>query len=128
MTFPIQACCNSRTQRRFEPRARTSLLFGVFMSNILCLPSTMVVVQRLASAPRLVDPTLWTYYLQTGLSIYRLLLDQACNGRDQLLNHLRFHYCMVLVCQICAGCESSSWRTVKGHTKACALQRPNIAG
>ena len=54
--------------------------------------------------------------------------NQACNGRDQLLNHLRFHYHMVLVCSICAGCRSSSWRTVKGHIEACALQRPNIAG
>ena len=54
--------------------------------------------------------------------------NQACNGHDQLLNHLRFHYCMVLACSICAGCRSSSWRTVKGHIKACALQRPNIAG
>ena len=53
--------------------------------------------------------------------------NQACNGHDQLLNHLRFHYHMVLICQICAGCGSSSWRTVKGHIKASAWQRPNIA-
>ena len=33
---------------------------------------------------------------------------------------------MVLVCPICAGCRFSSWRTVKGHIKACAQQRPNI--
>ena len=54
--------------------------------------------------------------------------NEACNGHDQLLNHLKFHYCIVLVCPICASCGSSSWRTVKGHIKACALQRPNIAG
>ena len=34
---------------------------------------------------------------------------------------------MVLVCPICAGCGSSSWRTVKGHIEDCAWQRPNIA-
>ena len=87
----------------------------------------MVVVRQLASAQRWVDLTLQTYYLHAGLSICQLLLDQACNGCDQLLNHLRFHYRMVLVCRICAGWGSSSWRTVKGHIEACARQRLNIA-
>ena len=50
--------------------------------------------------------------------------NQACNGGDQLLNHLCFHYQMVLVCPICAGSGSSSWRTIKSHIKACAQQQP----
>ena len=39
--------------------------------------------------------------------------NQACNGQDQLMNHLCFHYQMVLVCPICAGCGSNSWQTIK---------------
>ena len=53
--------------------------------------------------------------------------NRSHNGRDQLMNHLRFHYRMVLVCPICIGCGSNSWRTVKAHIKACARQRPGIA-
>ena len=34
---------------------------------------------------------------------------------------------MVLVCPICAGYRSNSWRTVKAHVKACTRQRPGIA-
>ena len=49
------------------------------------------------------------------------------NGRVQLMNHLRFHYQMVLVCPICAGCGSNSWRTVEAHIKSCTRQRPGIA-
>ena len=43
------------------------------------------------------------------------------------MNHLRFHYQMVLVCPICAGCRPNSWKTVKAHVKACTRQRPGIA-
>ena len=43
------------------------------------------------------------------------------------MNHLRLHYQMVLVCRICAGCGSNSWRTVEAHIKACTRQRPGIA-
>ena len=53
--------------------------------------------------------------------------NQACNRHDQLLNHLQFHYRMVLVCPICAGCWSSSWWMIKSHVKACAQQRLSIA-
>ena len=38
-----------------------------------------------------------------------------------------FHYRMVLVCPICVGCRSNSWRTVEAHIKACARQRPGIS-
>ena len=46
--------------------------------------------------------------------------NRSHNSRDHLMNHLRFHYQMVLVCPICAGCGSNSWRTIKAHIKACA--------
>ena len=52
--------------------------------------------------------------------------NQVCNRWDQLLNHLRFHYQMVLVCPICTGCGSSSWQTIKSHIEACAQQRLTI--
>ena len=53
--------------------------------------------------------------------------NRSHNSRDQLMNHLRFHYQMVLVCPICAGCGSNSWRTVKTHIKACAKSRSAMA-
>ena len=53
--------------------------------------------------------------------------NRSHNGRDQFMNHLRFHYWIVLVYPICAGCGSNSWRTVEAHIKACARQRPGIA-
>ena len=56
-----------------------------------------------------------------------LYCNRSHNGRNQLMNHLRFHYQMVLVCPICAGCRSNSWRTVKAHIKAYARERPGIA-
>ena len=49
--------------------------------------------------------------------------NRSHNSRDQLMNHLRFHYHMVLVCPICAGCGLNSWRTVEAHIEACAPNR-----
>ena len=50
------------------------------------------------------------------------------NSRDSLMNHIRFHYRMVLVCPICGGCRSNQWRTVKGYVKKCAAAQPDVAG
>ena len=43
------------------------------------------------------------------------------------MNHIQFHYSMVLVCLICGGCGSNQWRIVKGHIKKCAVALPNVA-
>ena len=43
------------------------------------------------------------------------------------MNHIRFHYRMVLVCPICGGCGLNQWRTIEGHIKKCAKAPPNIA-
>ena len=43
------------------------------------------------------------------------------------MNHIQFHYRMVLVCPICGGCGSNQWRTVEGHVKKFAAAQPNIA-
>ena len=43
------------------------------------------------------------------------------------MNHIQFHYQMVLVCPISGGCRSNQWRTVKGHAKKCAVAHSNIA-
>ena len=133
-TFLIQACCNSTTQRRFESRARTSLLFwGVYVKYPLPTKcnggGTETGISSKMGGPHSPDilSPYRTFDPPTSTRLYPYC-NEACNGHDQLLNHLRFHYRMVLVCPICAGCGSSSWRTVKGHTKACALQRLNIAG
>ena len=34
------------------------------------------------------------------------------------MNHVQFHYRMVLVCPICSGCGLSQWKTVKGLNMA----------
>ena len=53
--------------------------------------------------------------------------NKSHNSRDSLVNHIQFHYRMVLVCPICGGCRLNQWRTVKGHVKKCAAAQPNIA-
>ena len=49
-----------------------------------------------------------------------LYCNKSHNSRDSLMNHIQFHYRMVLVCPICSSCELNQWRTVKGHIKKCA--------
>ena len=53
--------------------------------------------------------------------------NKSHNGRDSLLNHIQFHYRMVLVCLICGGCESNHWRVIEAHIKKCAVARPAVA-
>ena len=43
------------------------------------------------------------------------------------MNHLRFHYRMVLICPIFAGCGLNSWRNIEAHIKACAKLRSTMA-
>ena len=43
------------------------------------------------------------------------------------MNHIQFHYRMVLVCPICRCHGLNQWRTVKGHVKKCAAAQPNVA-
>ena len=43
------------------------------------------------------------------------------------MNHIQFHYRMVLVCPICGGSRSNHWRTVIGHVNKCTTARPNVA-
>ena len=43
------------------------------------------------------------------------------------MNHIQFHYRMVLVCPICGGSGSNQWRTVEEHVKKCAAAWPNVA-
>ena len=68
-----------------------------------------------------------------GLRLYHQLscvcpfCNKSHNSRDLLVNHIRFHYRMVLMCPICGGCRSHQWRTVEGHVKKCAAAWPNIA-
>ena len=54
--------------------------------------------------------------------------NKSHNSRDLLMNHILFHYRMVLMCLICGGCRSNQWWTVKGHVKKCAAAQPNVAG
>ena len=71
--------------------------------------------------------TLWTQTTPQTLSHVCPFCNKSHNGRDSLMNHIRFHYQMVIVCPICGGCRSNQWRTVKGHIKKCAAARPNVA-
>ena len=61
------------------------------------------------------------------LSQICLYCSRSHNSRDQLMNHLRFHYQMALICPICAGCGPNSWRAVEAHIKACAKSRSTNA-
>ena len=70
--------------------------------------------------------TLWTQTASPTLSCVCPFCNKLHNSRDPLVNHLQFHYWMVLVCPICGGCGSNQWRTVEGHIKKCATVHPNI--
>ena len=71
--------------------------------------------------------TLWTQTASPTLSHFCLFCNKSHNSRDSLMNHIWFHYQMVLVCPICGGCRSNQWRTVEGHIKKCAVAHPNFA-
>ena len=69
----------------------------------------------------------WTHTISQTLSRICPYCNKSHNSRDSLMNHLRFHYKMVLMCPICGGCRSNQWRTVEGHVKKCAAVQPNVA-
>ena len=71
--------------------------------------------------------TPWTQTALPTLSPVCPFCNKSHNSRDSLMNHIWFHYWMVLVCPICGGCGLNQWRTVKGHIKKCAVALPNIA-
>ena len=64
----------------------------------------------------------WTQTISLTLRHVCPYWTKSHNSRDSLMNHIQFHYRMVLVCPICGGCRSNQWRTVKGHIKK---QRPH---
>ena len=70
----------------------------------------------------------WTQTISPTLSHVCPYCNKSHNSRDSLMNHIQFHYGMVLLCSICSGCRSNQWRTVKGHIKKCAAAWPNVAG
>ena len=79
-------------------------------------------------APHIEDSlSVWTQTVSPTLSCVCPFCNKSHNSRDSLMNHIWFHYRMVLVCPICGGCGSNQWRTVKGHVEKCAVARPNIA-
>ena len=71
------------------------------------------------------SPLAWTKPL--SLSCLCPYCNKWNNSRESLLNHIQFHYRMVLVCPICSGCGLNQWKTVEGHVKKCAAARPNVA-
>ena len=71
--------------------------------------------------------SLWTQTISPTSSHVCPFCNKSHNSRDLLVNHIQFHYRMVLLCPICGGCGSNQWRTVKGHVKKCAAAWPNIA-
>ena len=64
--------------------------------------------------------TPWTQTASPTLSHVCPLCNKSHNSRDSLMNHVQFHYQMVLVGPFCGGCGLNQWRTVKGHIKKCA--------
>ena len=71
--------------------------------------------------------TPWTQTASPTSSHVCPFCNKSHNSRDLLVNHIRFHYQMVLVCPICGGCRWNQWRTVEGHIKKCPVAQPNIA-
>ena len=71
--------------------------------------------------------TPWTQTASPTSSRVCPFCNKSHNSRDLLVNHLQFHYWMVLVCPICGGCGSNQWRTVERHIKKCAVAHPNVA-
>ena len=69
----------------------------------------------------------WTWTVSPTLSHVCLFCNKSHNSRDSLMNHIQFHYRLVLVCPICGGCGSNQWRTVKGHVGKCAAAWPSVA-
>ena len=72
------------------------------------------------------SPTPWTQTASPTSSHVCPFCSKLHNSRDSLMNHIRFHYRMVLVCPICGGCGSNQQRTVEGHIKRSAVARPNV--
>ena len=69
----------------------------------------------------------WAWTKPLSLSHLCPYCNKLHNSRKSLMNHIRFHYRMVLVCPIYGGCGSNQWKTVKGHIKKCAAVWPNVA-
>ena len=63
----------------------------------------------------------WTWTKPPSLSCLCPFCNKSHNSRDSLMNHVLFHYRMVLMCLICGSCGSNQWRTVEGHIKKCAV-------
>ena len=70
--------------------------------------------------------TPWAQTASPTLSHVCPFCNRSHNSRDSLVNHLWFHYRMVLVCPFCGGYRLNQWRTVEGHIKKCAAVHPNI--
>ena len=49
----------------------------------------------------------WTQTKSPTLRWVCLYCNKSHNSRDSLMNHIRFHYKMVLLCPICGGCGSN---------------------
>ena len=62
----------------------------------------------------------WSWTDPPSSSCLCLFCNKSHNSRDSLMNHIPFHYRMVLVCLICGGCGLNQWRIVEGHIKKCA--------
>ena len=68
----------------------------------------------------------WTWTKPPRWSRLCPYYNRSHNSRDLLMNHVQFHYRMVLVCPICGGCGLNQWRIVEGHIKKCAVAQPNV--
>ena len=49
----------------------------------------------------------WTQTKSQNLSWVCFYCNKSHNSRDSLMNHIQFHYRMVLMCPICGGCGSN---------------------
>ena len=70
--------------------------------------------------PHVEDSSSWSWTDPPSLSCLCPFCNKSHNSRDSLMNHIQFHYRMVLMCLICGSCGSNHWRIVEGHIKKCA--------
>ena len=126
-TSRIQVDCILITTLSFEGQV-TQFHYGVHMSSTPFQQSTAPVLWPLAYVRRwvvLMSP--WTRTISPTSSHVCLFCNKSHNSRDLLMNPIRFHYRMVLMCPICGGCGLNQWRTVEGHVKKYTAAQPNVA-
>ena len=101
-----------------------ALLWGAYVEypcqqNMAPVPWPQASVRKWVVLMSKILLTPWTRTASPTSSHVCPFCNKLHNSRDLLMNHIRFHYHVVLVCPTCGGCGWNQWGTVKGHIKKC---------